>query len=172
MAQIEVTRTYVQMERASQLRPARSDDARVRIERALECTASFYRYLYREVGARYRWRDRAGWSDETIRAHLATPAVAVWVMSVGGTPAGYFELQRHDDGATEIVHFGLLPEFVGRGLGKHMLTVAAEQAWEGSHRVWLHTCTLDDRAALPNYLKRGFVPYREERYTVSDDPPT
>jgi GNAT superfamily N-acetyltransferase len=70
----------------------------------------------------------------------------------------------------EIAYFGLLPDFLRRGLGKLMLTAAVDRAWEqGVSRVWLHTCTLDDPAALPNYLKRGFTPYKEEEYSVDID---
>ena len=67
----------------------------------------------------------------------------------------------------EIAYFGILPDFRRRGLGKHLLTAAVTQAWHaGAQRVWLHTCTLDDPAALPNYRARGFTPYKEESYTV------
>jgi GNAT superfamily N-acetyltransferase len=67
----------------------------------------------------------------------------------------------------EIAYFGLLPAFVGRGLGGYLLTVATERAWElAPPRVWLHTSTLDHPAALPNYLKRGFVISRRETYIV------
>jgi GNAT superfamily N-acetyltransferase len=109
--------------------------------------------------------DRLPWTDEQIRARLADPDVSLWLLRVKGSPAGYFELERHDDGSVEIAYFGLLPEFLGRGLGKHLLTAAAEAAWGlGARRVWLHTCTLDDPAALPNYRARGFRPYKEEVY--------
>jgi GNAT superfamily N-acetyltransferase len=87
------------------------------------------------------------------------------VMYDEGAPAGYFELERQADGSIEIAYFGLMQEFLGRGLGKHLLTVAAEQAWsDGANRVWLHTCTLDDAAAMPNYVKRGFKPFKQEKY--------
>jgi GNAT superfamily N-acetyltransferase len=70
---------------------------------------------------------------------------------------------RAAGGSVEIAYFGLLPEFVGRGLGAHLLSAAVERAFEsGARRVWLHTCTKDNPAALPNYLKRGFVPFRTE----------
>jgi GNAT superfamily N-acetyltransferase len=79
--------------------------------------------------------------------------------------AGYFELRKCEDGSIEIAYFGLMPQFIGRGLGKHLLTRAVEQAWAArANRVWLHTCTLDDPAALPNYLKRGFKPFKTEYY--------
>ena len=164
---IEVTRTYVEMTAPSDLRPARSAADGLRIERIEECPASFYRYLYSEVGRAYRWVDRLTWTDDDIRAHFADRAHSVWLLSVRGAPAGFFELMAHADGAVEIAYFGLLAEFIGRGLGKHLLTVAVERAWElGARRVWLHTCSLDDKAALPNYLARGFRPFREETYLV------
>lgn len=162
---VEVTRTYLQLSNPEDLKSARVDDARIHIELMTECPASFYRYLYCEVGRFYHWTDRLPWSDDEIRAHLARKEISLWVMRCEAAPAGYFELERHPDGSIEIAYFGLLQEFLGRGLGKHLLTVAAEQAWSnGANRVWLHTCTLDDAAAMPNYRKRGFVPFRRETY--------
>jgi len=164
---IEVTRTYLEMRDASELEPARSDDPRIRIEQLQDCSPSLFRHLYVEVGKNYHWIDRLLWTDEEIAAHLAQSAISLWLMTCDEAPAGYFELRRCEDGSTEIAYFGLLPEFIGRGLGKHLLTCATEQAWaDGANRVWLHTCTLDDQAAMPNYLKRGFRSHKIEKYTV------
>jgi len=165
---VEVTRTYLHLAHPEDLKPARVGDAQVRIDRVAECPASFYRYLYSEVGRLYHWIDRLPWTDDEIRAHLARPEITLWVMYGEGAPAGYFELERHPDGSIEIAYFGLIQEFLGRGLGKNLVTVAAEQAWsDGANRVWLHTCTLDDAAALPNYLKRGFTPFKQEIYVTT-----
>ena len=166
-AQEEVTRTYLEMTSPAELRPARSAEAGVRVEQVDGCPASFYRYLYAEVGRAYRWVDRLGWTDDEIRRHLDDPAISLWLLSVRRAPAGYFELKAGTDGSVEIAYFGLLPEFIGRGYGKHLLTEAAERAWAlAPRRVWLHTCSLDDPAALPNYRARGFRPFREETYFV------
>jgi GNAT superfamily N-acetyltransferase len=165
MPTVAVTRTYLEMLRPDQLLVARLDNPTVALDRMLESPVSFFRYLYVEVGRSYHWVDRLPWSDEQIRARLADPEVSLWLLRVKGSPAGYFELERHGDGSVEIAYFGLLPEFLGRGLGKHLLTLAVETAWSlGAGRVWLHTCTLDDPAALPNYRKRGFQPYKQEVY--------
>ena len=162
---IEVTRTYLQLTRPDDLKPARDGEGRAQVIEIVRCPASFYRYLYGEVGCLYHWIDRLGWTDDEIRAHLARPEIRLWVMYADGVPAGYFELERHPDGSTEVAYFGLIQEFLGRGLGKHLLTEAVERAWAGgANRVWLHTCTLDDPAALPNYLKRGFVAFKQETY--------
>jgi GNAT superfamily N-acetyltransferase len=88
-------------------------------------------------------------------------------------PAG---VERGDDtsilgdaGRLDLAHVlaRVLPEFIGRGWGKHLLTRAVLSAWDlGTQRVWLHTCTLDHPAALPNYLKRGFRRVRDEVYEL------
>jgi ribosomal protein S18 acetylase RimI-like enzyme len=163
----EVTRTWRELRSPDELRPARVEASGLRLERVHSCPASFFRYLYVAVGRAYHWVDRLDWSDERIRAHLTRSEVALFVLSLHGAPAGYFELERHADGSFQIAYFGLLPEFHGRGLGKHLLTEAVRQAFEwGATRVWLHTCSLDDPAALPNYLARGFRAYDTEAYPM------
>jgi GNAT superfamily N-acetyltransferase len=163
-----VTRTYLEMRSPDELVPAPTPDPEPQIAQMGECTVAFFRYLYEEVGRAYHWTDRLSWSDQTIRTYLATAGVSVWLMSWENAPAGYFELRQHEDSSVEIAYFGLLPNFIGRGWGKHLLTRAVQAAWQrGGDRVWLHTCTLDHPAALPNYVKRGFRPVREEVYVIS-----
>ena len=160
-------RTYLEMREPSALRPAPKPAADVRIERVGECPPAFWRFLYTEVGRKYHWFDRLPWTDDQIVAYLTDPAVTLYVMWLGGAPAGYFELRSEPGGGIEIVYFGLLDPFTGRGLGGYMLTEAARIAWAaGATRVWLHTNTLDHPAALPNYLKRGFLVIRTEEYEV------
>ena len=167
MALTEVVRTYLEMPNpeAHQAAPLSSG---ARVEQVFDCPVSFHRFLYREVGRHYHWRDRLTWTDRQIEEYLADPAIALHVLYIQGSPAGYFELRLEADGSVEIAYFGLLPEYIGRGLGKGLLSEAVRRAWErGATRVWLHTCTLDDPAALPNYLKRGFAPFKEEKYETT-----
>ena len=164
---IEVTRTYLEMRDPSELKPSRLTGPLIRIEPQPNCSINLFRSLYVEVGRNYHWVDRLSWTDQEVAAYLARPEISVWLMTFEGNRAGYFELRRCEDDATEIAYFGLLPGFLGRGLGKHLLTCAVEQAWaDGAKRVWLHTCTLDNEAALPNYLQRGFRPFKTEKYFV------
>lgn len=164
---IQVTRTYLELRAPEELRPARNDDPLIQIEPQPDCSIQLYRQLYVEVGSKYHWVDLLVWTDEQIGARLAQPEHTIWLMTYDRETAGYFELRKCEDGSTELAYFGLLPGFIGRRLGGHLLTSATEQAWkDGANRVWLHTCTLDDPAALPNYLKRGFKPFKTEQYTV------
>jgi ribosomal protein S18 acetylase RimI-like enzyme len=167
MPRLEVTRTYLRMTSPADLAPVRLEDERLRIERVHDCPPSFFRYLYVEVGRAYHWVDRLDWSDERLRARLAQAGVELYLLTHRGAPAGYYELERHPDHSIEIAYFGLLPEFLRRGFGKHLLTDAVERAWSlRPTNVWLHTCTLDDPAALPNYERRGFRAYRSEIYVA------
>jgi GNAT superfamily N-acetyltransferase len=164
---VEVVRTYLELRSPAQLRPASAPASDVRFVRRDRIAIEAYRALYHDVGARLYWRDRDAWTDAQLAHHLARREITVWECLVGRDSAGYFELDRHDDGSVEIAYFGLRPEFIGRGIGKAMLTRAADEAWAlGANRVWLHTCTLDSSHALPNYLARGFTEFRRETYTA------
>ena len=161
------TRTYLELKRADDLRRAAAPSDQISVHHVDSCAPSFWRRLYSEVGSQYHWVDRLVWSDDDIRAYLADPAVSLWILSVDGGVAGYFELRRHPDDSVEIAYFGLLPSYVGRGLGKYLLSEAAARAWElQPGRVWLHTSTLDHPAALPNYLARGFEVFKVEEYSL------
>ncbi|MBI3790993.1 MAG: GNAT family N-acetyltransferase [Gemmatimonadetes bacterium] len=165
---VEVTRTYLRLARPGDLRPAKVQDPRLAFVPLDDPSVARSRFFYKAVGEAWHRHDRNAWSDEQYAAYLARPGVSLWVLRFGTEDAGYVEYERHADGAIEIALFGLMPRFVGRGFGKHLLTVAAEQAWaQKPHAVWLHTCTLDSPRALPNYKARGFVPFREERYMTT-----
>ncbi len=166
MPTIEVTRTYLEMTEPPE-GPDTAWGVTERVERVTACPPSFYRFLYAEVGRAYHWLDRASWSDDQIRAHVASPGVELLVLYVAGAPAGYCELAHHEDESIEIAYFGLLPEFQGRGLGRRFLEWAIRRAWgHGARRLWLHTCSLDGPGALPNYLARGFRPFKTESYEI------
>jgi GNAT superfamily N-acetyltransferase len=137
--------------------------------------AAFYRFLCSSIGKQWRWHDRLSASDEEIKTLLLDPGTSVHVLYVDGAPAGYIELAQRKEGpsgrfyATEIVYFGLRPNFLGRGLGKHLLSHGIAYAWnKGTQRLWAHTSNLDGPQALDNYLKRGFKIYRVERAPMPD----
>jgi prephenate dehydrogenase/GNAT superfamily N-acetyltransferase len=163
---IPATRTY--LEQAAPVRATAAwPESGWAVARAVGCPASFYRYLYREVGRPWHWLDRLPWSDERIRTHVDAPSIEIWLLTHDTVPAGFAEIERASDGSVEIVYFGLLPEFIGRRVGRPFLDAILGRAWEGgATRVWLHTCTLDHPRALANYVAGGFRVVREERYTA------
>jgi GNAT superfamily N-acetyltransferase len=159
-----VTTTYLEMTSRARLRPAAPGKTVPTLVRAEIPCPAFNRFLYAAVGARWWWYARLSWSHARWLAYLDRPELHTWVAYVSGSPAGYFELERQDGGNVEIAYLGLLPEFVGAGLGGPLLTAAITRAWDmGASRVWVHTCDLDHPAALPNYQARGLTIYRVEQ---------
>ncbi len=151
------------MSSPAELRPARSSAPALSIHQAKIACPELSRFLYTAVGGSWYWIDRLGWTYRQWLDYLDRPELETWVGYVEGTPAGYFELEQQPQGSVEIAYFGLLPQFIGKGLGGRMLTRAVERAWEmESRRVWVHTCTLDGPAALANYRARGFRLFNTE----------
>lgn len=156
----EITTWHLELTDRGDFRPAQPRPE-LRIERAEIPCPELSRFFYTSVGGDLFWLDRLPWSWTRWMAWLDRPVVETWIGSVAGTPAGYFELEHQEGASTEIAYFGLLPRFVGRGLGGALLSAAVERAWEsGARRVWLHTCSLDHAAALPAYQARGFRLFR------------
>ncbi len=166
---VDVTTTYLQLNSRAELRAAPLDDPDLLLLPAREPLVPFYRFLYDAVGRDYAWIDRLDWSDERLLAYLSRPSVTLLVLYVRGTPAGYIELdaapEEEGESGTEIVYFGLIPHFHGRGLGKHLLSVGVAHAFDAdAARVWLHTSSLAGPHALANYRGRGFNPYKATRH--------
>lgn len=164
---IKVVTTYLEMFE----RPKISFEQKpgVSIIRAEKPTVSFYRYLYNTVGGSWLWVDRRKMKDVELRMIIQDPKVEVNVLYVGGTPAGYAELDLRQPDAIELAYFGLIPDFVGQGLGKYLLTWAIDAAWKKNpKRFWVHTCSLDHPTALPLYQKCGFNIYKTEEHTMTD----
>ena len=127
--------------------------------------AELNRHMYRTVGKPWQWTDRLPWTGEEWNRYVNRPELETCIGRFQGETAGYFELETQDEGNVEIAYFGLLPEFIGRGLGGPLLTAAAERAWQmpQTRRVWVHTCSKDHENALDTYRERGFTVFKTER---------
>jgi ribosomal protein S18 acetylase RimI-like enzyme len=133
----------------------------------------FNRDMYLRVGEQWDWTDKRPWTDEQWKEYAGAAELRTFAAYWDGALAGYCELRRESDpdgrhGEVEIAYFGLLPEFIGRGLGGALLTSAIEQAWSrcdgiAPKRVWVHTCNRDHPQALANYQARGMIVYRVEQ---------
>lgn len=162
----EVTTWYLEQASPDDLIPARP--AQVQIVRAEVASPELSRYLYLAVGGDHLWTDRLGWTYDEWLTWLDRPGVETWIAWDRGTPAGYIEFDPQPGGVVEIICFGLLPAFIGKGIGGHLLTEGTARAWdladrhpgrEKTTRVWLHTSSLDGPSAIPNYTRRGFRVY-------------
>lgn len=132
-------------------------------------TLEQFRELYDGVGAQYHWTDLHESPPGELRAIVEHPDVELHLIeTTEGETAGFFQLdfrQQHD-GVVELLFFGLLPGFVGRGLGPWALSESIRCAWrDGVQRLDVNTCTLDHPAALSVYERAGFVPVRRKQHT-------
>ncbi len=165
-----VTTYHVEIADPAGFRPARPGRIDYEVRRSHVPMPELNRFLYATVGADWHWYMRLGWSYAQWEAYLNRPEVGTWLAYVDGTPAGYFELEWQAPRSVEIVYFGLLRPFIGRGMGGALLNDAVRTAWafggefldaaeaggRADVRVWLHTCSLDHPGALANYQARGF----------------
>jgi ribosomal protein S18 acetylase RimI-like enzyme len=170
MALIDDVVTYLEMTRRPARPPAPAPRGRSALMRVENCPVSFYRYLYGEVGEPWLWHERRRLDDAALAAILHRPTTELFVLYVGGAPAGYFELDRSVADVCELAYFGLAPSFIGRGWGRFLLDAAVDAAWAGEpRRVWVHTCTFDHPRAIGAYQKAGFMVY-DRRPVRFEDP--
>lgn len=157
-----VTTTWLQMFAVPD-RPVPAPRGGLIVLHAQNPSVGYYRYLYDAVGRDYDWTSRRKLSDEQLTAIISDPRDELYVLHVDGVPAGIAELDCRTEGEIELVQFGLTGPFIGKGLGRWFLRWTIEHAFRRQpKRFWLHTCTRDHTAALPNYVKSGFAIYREE----------
>src|ERR1041384_7361548 len=164
--------TYLEMRSPNQLRkPARELSAeQLEVRERIEPNWSFNREMYFKVGEPWRWIDKRPWTDEQWKEYASAPPLRTFAAYFDNELAGYYELRSDEQSGVEIAYFGLLPDFVGRGLGGALLTSAIEQAWSGDGRigrVWVHTCNRDHPQALANYQARGMAIYKIEETAIA-----
>lgn len=164
---IDVTITYLeQTARPPAPSPVRPP-FKVAILRAENPPIHFYRYLYRLVGDPYHWVSRRRLGDAELAKIISNPAVYIYVLYIGGVPAGLAEVDRRKADIAELKFFGLAPDFLQKGLGRYFLSNVVDIAWSlGPKRVRLETCTLDHPAALPLYQKLGFSVFDQRQGQV------
>jgi GNAT superfamily N-acetyltransferase len=172
---LDVTITYLEMLTPPAAAPVLPPNSQVIL--AKTPTISFYRYLYNSVGEPWLWYERRRLSDDALARIVQDPKVQVHVLYVEGVPAGYGELDTRKTGQVELAYFGLMPEFIGRGVGKRFLQYLCQLAWHTDQqidgqveitRLWVHTCTLDHPRALAVYQTVGFVPYKQTEHRIID----
>ncbi len=170
---IKTTVTSLEMLEAPKGPPPQPPEG-VEVVRVLEPTVAFWRFLYETVGENWLWTGRRLQDDAAIAAMIGEAGRDLRVLWRYGQPAGFAELDFNDPDAVELRYFGLLPDFVGKGLGRYFLEWTVRHAFaKGARRLWVHTCDLDAPEALANYEARGFVAferYEEETAVLAETP--
>ena len=122
------------------------------------------RFFYKNIGKKHRWKDRLVWMDREWINYVSDTKVKTYVFKYRNDLAGFFELIFHSEKKeVEIAYFGLLEEYQNKKLGSYLLHEAIKKSFVNNiNRVWAHTCTLDHKNALNNYIARGMKIFKTE----------
>ena len=122
------------------------------------------KFFYKNIGKNCQWVDRLVWTDLNWSDFISNEKLSTFILRDKEEIAGYFELLFNKETCeSEIAYFGILEEYYGKKLGGFLLSKAIKYSFSiGSHRVWVHTCSLDHKNALNNYLARGMKIFKSE----------
>lgn len=173
---LTVAVTYLKMTSppARKIRRSPKLNMQVELSKIEKPSVNFYRQIYAEVGLPWLWYERTEVPDEALLKIINHKKVAIYVLFVGGKPAGFAELDSRQPPNNNVrdlhlAYFGLMPKYTGCGLGTFFINSIVDIAWKDDiRRIWLRTCSLDHPAALHTYQKAGFVIYGRETCLIED----
>ena len=126
------------------------------------------KFFYKEIGKNHHWIDRLVWTEEQWIKYTTSINVKTFILKKNDDLVGYFELIFHQDKKeTEIAYFGVLEDYHNKKLGSYLLSIAIKKSFmDNTKRVWVHTCSLDHKNALKNYLSRGMRIFKTESISI------
>ena len=126
------------------------------------------KFFYKNIGKKHKWTDRLVWTEAQWIDYVSSKKVKTYILKYQNDLAGYFELIFHsDEKEVEIAYFGLLEEFQNKKLGSYLLSQAIKKSFNSkTNRVWVHTCSLDHKNALKNYIARGMKIFKSETILI------
>ena len=126
------------------------------------------KFFYKSIGKKHNWVDRLIWTEKQWEEYTTNKNVKTYVLKIKEDIAGYFELIFHpEQNEVEIAYLGLLEEYHNKKLGSYLLTSAIKNSFiQNPKRVWVHTCSLDHKNALNNYLSRGMKIFKKETISI------
>ena len=122
------------------------------------------KFFYKNIGKNHQWVDRLSWSDLDWTSYISSEKLSTYILKDNMEIAGYFELIfNQETREAEIAYFGILKDYFGKKLGGYLLSEAIKISFSnGANRLWVHTCSLDHKNALNNYLSRGMKIFKTE----------
>ena len=122
------------------------------------------KFFYKNIGKNHHWIDRLVWTEKQWINYVSDKNVKTYVLKNEKDLAGYFELILHQEkDEVEIAYLGLLKEYQNKKLGSYLLSAAIKNSFlDNPKKVWVHTCSLDHKNALSNYVARGMKIFKTE----------
>ena len=164
----EVQRNYLEIKSLQDLNEVIEPNEEYSLNLLEPINFQLNKFFYKNIGKKHKWIDRLVWTESQWIDYVSNSNVKTYVFKFKNELAGFFELLSHDEKKeVEIAYFGLLEEFQNKKLGSYLLSQAIQKSFNGSiDRVWLHTCSLDHKNALNNYIARGMKIFKTETITI------
>ena len=164
----KVERNYLEINSIEELKEPNNLSADFIIELVEPDDFKLNKFFYKNIGKSHHWVDRLVWTDKQWMNYTSDRSVKTFVLKKKDDLAGYFELIMHKDKKeVEIAYLGLLEEYHNQKLGSFLLSSAIRNSFkEKTNRVWVHTCSLDHKNALKNYLSRGMKIFKKETISI------
>ena len=161
---IQIERNYLEIKSISELVVKNKPSNDLYLKKVNPPNFQLNKFFYKEVGKKHSWTDRLVWNDKNWIEYLENSRVNTHILKSNKNFIGYFEqIFDKDNFDCEIAYFGILEEYIGKQLGGYLLSEAIKKSFYiGSKRIWVHTCSLDHKNALQNYLSRGMKIFKSE----------
>ena len=161
-----IVRNYLEIKSITDLKESKIIEKECSVKLIFPVNFQINRFFYKNVGKRHHWVDRLIWSEKQWIDYVSSKKIRTYILKYKNDLAGYFELILHEN-EIEIAYLGLLEEYQNKKLGSYLLSSAIKNSFiEKPNRVWVHTCSLDHKNALNNYLSRGMKIFKKETLTI------
>ena len=153
----QIKRNYLEITSINELVETNKPHKNIFLEKVDPPDFHLNKFFYKEIGKNHRWTDRLSWTDENWINYISNSSVVTYILKNKEDLVGYFEQNfNNKKSECEIAYFGILADYFGKKLGGYLLSEAIKKSFEkNSKRVWVHTCSLDHKHALSNYISRG-----------------
>ena len=164
----EVVRNYLEINSLKDLKEVNKPSNDYSLNLIEPTNFQLNKFFYKNIGKNHKWIDRLSWSEEKWINYVSLKNVQTYVFKYKDDLVGFFELIYHEqNNETEIAYFGILEEYQNKKLGSYLLSEAIKKSFKDNvSRVWVHTCSLDHRNALNNYISRGMKIFKSENLKI------
>jgi len=164
----KIIRNYLEIKSINQLLETKKPNKNYFIKNVFPSDFNLNKFFYKQIGNNHQWIDKLAWTDKNWIEYVSNPNLFTYILKDNEELVGFFELIYHKKKLEiEIAYFGILKEYFGKKLGGYMLTEAIKKSFTYNiQRVWVHTCSLDHKYALKNYLSRGMKIYNIETLNI------
>ena len=160
----EVKRNYLEISSLNDLKEGNRPSRDYSLNLIDPINFQLNKFFYKNIGKKHKWIDRLIWNEQKWIDYVSSEKVKTYVLKNKDDLVGFFELIFHyEKKEVEIAYFGIIEEYQNKKLGSFLLSEAIKRSFDHNiNRVWLHTCSLDHKNALKNYIARGMRIFKSE----------